>query len=210
MINQPANVQNAAPINRNVPNTVGASGGLRLPRWPLLSALFCIVMMGVGYVLWYTMPCTPVPLLGFLCKADTWPAIVSIMLIWLLFGIGWIGAWCFGAPIQEPRPQRGRVSTLLRSLSDFEALRPLILVIGYVSLFWSMLMLVSDRIQPVLFALALILGFVGIWTRLYSPPQPAAQQSAQGQRNQAIAGVDSPLYRFRSLPIIRRTWPNRP
>src|SRR6266446_682796 len=101
------NTQNASPI----PNQTGASGGLRLPRWPLLSALFCIAILGVGDIFWYTAPCTPIPVLTLLCQADRWPAPVSILLVWLLFGLGWIGAWCFGASIQEPRRERGFTSS---------------------------------------------------------------------------------------------------
>lgn len=206
--NQAANLQTTGAVNRNVPTTLGTSGGLALPRWPLLAALFCSLIIFMGYVFWYALSCGSPGNTKPFCAVYHLPTFFSLLLIGLLFFTSWLGIWCFGAAIQEPRAQRGVVSSFLRQLSDTNALRPLLLIIGGAAPFWILLLLVFGSIQAAPLALNAIFFFVATWTYFYHPRRPAVQQSAQAQLQQALARVDTPLYRLRSLPLLRWIWPN--
>lgn len=198
---------NDAATDRDVPTPVR---DLLRPRWPLLSALLCIAVVSVGSVLWYTLPCTTLPAVSLVCGADRWPGVVPGALLWLLFGAGWIAAWCFGPAIDGPGRRRGPLGALLRALSDFAPLRPLLLLFGAIGLLVVVVTVLANRVQPLPIALALLPAMVAGSALLYRPPEPGRAPSAERRLRDALAETDSPLFRLRSLPPLNYVWPNRP
>lgn len=218
-INAPV-VVNATLANQQVANAGNATGaampnpatrpatGLRSPRWPLLAAQFCLLLTCAGYGLLYTFPCASHPQF-ILCQVSSWHPAVQMGLLLVTFLLTWPVFWVFGASVAEPQIHRSYTSTFLRQLSDFVALRPLVLLSGGVALVVGALMVLFNHFYPVPCALALILIFVALWVRFYREPLPQVDPHAQvqAQQNQTPTRVNTWLFRLRSLPLIRGITP---
>jgi hypothetical protein len=185
----------------------------RLPRWPLVAALLSTVLVAAGIVVWFTMPC--VTILGSyrLCRTGDLarlPGVAQSGLVWLLFGLLWLLSWAFGAGIQELRRDGGGRRSLLRALSDVDALRPIVIGFGVVGVLLGVAGAALGRTQPVVMALGLLPGFVAAWVVLYRPPVEDVPLSPSRQLVEELIRRDSWLFRLRSLPLLRILWPNRP
>lgn len=174
---QPAN-QNAmlpnAPnqrVDRNVLNLylLRARGGW-YPRWWLLSALFCSVIIGAGMLLWSPVICPIGPHLtrAPICVLPTWPFPIQVALIWLLFGILGFAAFVLGVgPIEVPRLQRHRIAIIFMSISQFGPLRWLLFIQGGIALLLILIMWVFDHSPPVAFGILSIVVFLANSALLY-------------------------------------------
>jgi hypothetical protein len=199
-----------ARVDRDVRDAMRLSGGPLHPRWLLLATLGCVVLVAAGGVLWYTMPCLALPGMNGLCQADGVPGVVQAIVVGALFVLLWLLAWMFGEPIHEPRPRRGLAHSLLRSLSDFEALRPVVTLFGATGAALAGTMVALDRVQPLALSLAALVGLVAVWTYCYRPPREPARTSEQARLVAAQAELAGPINRLRQLPLVRYLWPNRP
>jgi hypothetical protein len=193
------------PADRQATDT---TGGPLHPRWALLSCLGCIALAAAASVLWNVAPCASALGLGALCRADRLPAVAQVLVVALAFAVGWMAAYSFGHGLQEPR-RRGEDEPLLRTLSDVEALRPVIRLFGLAGAAFAALALLRGQAQPLAVAVALLPGLVAVWGVFYRPPA-RGPQTAEEQLRAAQAGRTSWLFRLRTLPLIRYLWPNRP
>lgn len=182
------------------------------PRWWLLSALFCIFLATCGYFLWFYMPCSTGiaivdNILGWFCRWSilSWPGWLQIGAIWLIFGIGWLVALVFGyRPLESPGHRRGPTALFFRSLSNFAAIRGLLIFYGGVTFFVLLVVVLARRAQPIPFALQAIVIFVGACTLFYRRPQPTRpRQTAQANWLARINQADSPLGILRTLWFMR-------
>lgn len=180
------------------------------PRWPLLSALLCIATVGAGALLWYTLPCTTLPVLAGVCGAGRWPGVVPASLLVGLFALGWLAAWCLGGWIDGLGRRARAIPGLLRGLSQAGALQPLLRLFGAAGVAASAVVVLANRAQPLVLAVALLPAAVAVSTVAYRPPAAGRPPSAEADLYASLARVDSPLFRLRSLPLLRNYLPNRP
>jgi hypothetical protein len=87
-----------------------------------------------------------------------------VVLVALLFAVGWVVAYALGHGRAEPR---------LRTLRDVEALLPVTAMFGGFGAVLGVGSLLLGHAQPGVAAVALLPAVVAVWTFLYRPPQPA-------------------------------------
>lgn len=145
--------------------------GLLYSRWLILSALFDIVLSYAGYISWYSMPCPSdnLNLLNVFCEIHTWGFIEQCLLIWGIFLPGWLFSFLVGYRFIEnskgsQSSQKNGISRFLGSISNFEHFRWLLLMYGFIIFLSVIVTELLKRIQPVPFALAMIILFMFIWT----------------------------------------------
>jgi hypothetical protein len=153
--------QNQAP-DQYMPNPWRSRGGC-YPRWWVLATFFMACLTVVGILLWNPVLCPrqaghlPLPI----CAVATWPGLVQILLLWLLFAALGVLAFMLGVGLIEvPRRERNRVIDVVRAASEFGPLHPLLLIQGAIGLAWIVALWWLDRTPPVVFVLLSILVFV--------------------------------------------------
>ncbi len=118
----------------HIPNVVGSRSGW-YPRWWLLAALlFCIIMV-IGMLLWTPVICPDQQHQPLICSVTSLPYLLQVLLIWLIFFLCWFPLSIFGISLVEvPRRDYSLVGSALRSISQFSALHPMLLIQGGVAL----------------------------------------------------------------------------
>jgi len=164
----PPVAQNQA-IDTNVPDAGAAKRGW-FPRWWLLSALFCCVLVGFVAVL-LPVICSARASKAFLCQVNTWTDWQQGIIvggIWLLFLIGWVIAHVFGVgTIEVSREYRGSIANILRTISEFETTYVLLYIYGVLAFWAIVIMWYLNRFQSAAFALCSLIVFVGSSCFLY-------------------------------------------
>ena len=158
------------PIGHDARRAMAVPGELQHPCWALVSCLGCIVLTAVGGVLWNALPCIGVPGVNALCGAGGLPAVVQVVLVALLFAVGWVAAYTFGHGRREPR---------LLALREVEALLPVTAMFGGFGAVLGVGSLLLGHAPPGVAAVAMLPAVVAIWTFLYRPP---ARPASPGER----------------------------
>lgn len=141
------------------------------PRWWLLSALLCAVVIGLLRVL-QPVICAGRLAQSQLCGINTWTDWrqgLIVAAIWLMFLLGWLAAYVFGVGIIEISQKHRRTPAVrvIRALSEFRALHVLLLIYGIVALCVIIVTWFLNVFQPVGYALSCIVVFVGNSSFLY-------------------------------------------
>jgi hypothetical protein len=138
------------------------------PRWPLLSFLVCVPIVAAVATLSYAGGCAGLGAAGPVCRGDAVPGVAQAAAVWLLVLAGWPATFWLG---------RGGAEGALRSMSDPETLRPVMVALGVVGIVLGLVTVVAGRTQPVALALAplpVALAAYGAWYR--------ASGRAEGER----------------------------
>jgi hypothetical protein len=147
-------------VDRNVPSIVRSRGGW-YPRWWILSAFFCSLVIMFGSLTWYLSPCSTPGNFNFLCYFATWHPLWQVLFTWLIFLIFWAIALLLGiGAIEVPRRERSRFAVFFRSVSEFGPLHPLLLFYGFFALCGLIAMWYMGRTTPLAFATTSIVVFV--------------------------------------------------
>ncbi len=183
-------------------------GGLLHPRWPLLSALLTMLSGCVGYMLWHFVPCLS-GFLSFFCEASIWSFWVQIVLIDLVFLLGWVSVFVLGyVSLEAPRRPRSRLKEFFRSISDARLIGQLLAFYGVLILLGMVAIIVlwlwhHVRVQPVPLALAIVVLLTAAWTWVY---QFLCRRRLikEKELGPVINSMISRWYLLRCLPLIRR------
>jgi hypothetical protein len=173
--------------------------GMLHPRWPLLAAMIFMPLTLAGEGLKLYNHC----LIASLCSLDTLPGIAQVTLIWLAFLVMWFVVALVGYPLEDqPASQLGPVALLLRGISHYLAIGPLVAAYGAAALVMLTVSLLTGRIDPPALALGFILVFVA--GCLLAPRRPPRAQSEEARRAAQIGQATSLSFRLRSLPLVQR------
>jgi len=137
------------------------------PRWWLLSAFFCTLLIGILKLIEY-WTCTPPTAL--LCQIDSWTdwrQVIVVGIIWLIFLLGWLFAFNLGVRPIEIAKQQSPITRFFRAISQFGTISLLLLVYGIIALACIIVIWVFNRFNPTIFALASIIIFVANYNFLY-------------------------------------------
>jgi len=151
--------QNQAPY---MPNLWRSRGGC-YPRWWVLATFLMAILTVVVMLLWNPVICPRQAghLALPICAVATWPALLQILILWLLFAALWVLTYMLGLGLIEvPRRERNPVVDVVRAASEFGPLHPLLLIQGVIGLGWIIALWWLDRTPPVTFVLLSILVFV--------------------------------------------------
>lgn len=153
--------QNQAP-DQYMPSLWRSRGGY-YPRWWVL-ATFCMACLSVVVMLlWNPVFCPQQAghLALPICAVASWPTLLQILILWLLFVALWILTYMLGVGLIEvPRPERNPVINVVRAASEFGPLHPILLIQGAIGLLWIIALWWLDRTPPLTFVLLSILVFV--------------------------------------------------
>ena len=159
--------QNPLPPVQNtlVPNQATDQDKIRqysgwYPRWWLLSAIFCALLIGTLKLVEYW---TCAPPTALLCQIDSWTdwrQEVVIGIIWLIFLLGWRLAFILGVKPIEIAKQRSPIAGFFREISQFEAIYFLLLTYGIIAFICIIAICISNHFNPTIFAFASIVVFV--------------------------------------------------
>ncbi|HTK12124.1 MAG TPA: hypothetical protein VL485_33440 [Ktedonobacteraceae bacterium] len=211
MVNQ----QNAAlqnpPLVANQQNNAGALPIIApnrrgwYPRWWLLAALTCSIVVIVLALLW-----TPV-----ICKGLSQPGIcqfpdlfypLQVAIIWLFFLALWWPFMAFGIPLVEiPAGSENVIGEAARRMTEFGALRPMILIQGLIAFIIINVMWWLDKSPPIAFALLGMIVFLAHCSETY-------HTRAENRRNYLIGYGVIALFLFVMQATLKRGFfaANRP
>lgn len=173
---EPANQANQA-IDRDVP-TIGRGRLGWYPRWWILAAFLCSIIIVIGLLVWQPLLCPDqgngtAPAL--ICHITSWVSPVHVALIWLLLLACWFVAALGFNLVEVPRAERSTVGEILRSLSEFGPLHTMLLIQGGVALVIINIMWWLDNSPPIAFTFLSIVVFLANCS-LFQRMAPAARR----------------------------------
>lgn len=149
------------------------------PRWWLLSALFCSILIGL-IALMVSSTCASRSS-AVLCQMAQWTDVrqeIPVGVAWLVFLIGWIIAHIFGVIyIEVDRQIRSPIAQLLRTISEFETTYTLLYIYAGIAFWLIVLMWYFNRLQTAAFIICSLVVFVGGSCFLYTRRSPADQRT---------------------------------
>lgn len=176
------------------------------PRWWILSALFINATAVVCYLCWWYIPChaqdpNSFDIVGYVCDSvghTSLPPWLQIGAIWLLFLLGWLVAYLFGMrPLERLDQRRGLVARFLRNISNFHGLRLVLVIYGGLTSLFILFLMLGRHLQPVPFALGVIIVFVGVCAFFYNPTPRRSSRERIGGTQQTwedyVRQADSPV-----------------
>ncbi len=155
------------PINADVPDVVRTRRGW-YPRWWLLSAYLCTLIVVVGALLWAFAPCNMHGSFNSLCEGHAWQPWQIVASIWAVFLVSYFLFLIFGmGPIEMPayapdeqKQQSDDFIRFLKAISEFGPMSTMLILYGFVVLIGIFLMWFLNGLQPAIYALATIYVFV--------------------------------------------------
>ena len=149
------------------------------PRWWLLSALFCSVLIGLIALLLTSTCATRSSAL--LCQMAQWTDVrqeIPVVVAWVVFLIGWIIAHIYGVIyIEVDRQTRSPIAQLLRTISEFETTYALLYIYAGIAFWLIVLMWYFNRLQTAAFIICSLVVFVGGSCFLHFRRSPADQRT---------------------------------
>jgi len=145
------------------------------PRWWLLSAIFCTLLIGTLRLIKY-LTCTSTQSTALLCQIDSWTnwtnwtdwrQEIVVGIIWLIFLLGWLFAFKLGVGPIEIAKQRSPITKFFRAISQFETIYLLLLVYGIIALACILIICGFGKFNPIVFSLASIVVFIANCSFLY-------------------------------------------
>ena len=132
------------------------------PRWWLLSALYCAVLIGLIRLLQSFM-CVNQATASPFCQLDSWTDWrqgMVVALVWLIFLLGWLLTYVFGVKPIEFKQSRAPLPSFLKAISQFRAVYILLLIYAVVALCAIIVMWLLRAFHPLTFALYSVIIFV--------------------------------------------------
>ncbi|HEY1351781.1 MAG TPA: hypothetical protein VGF67_19340 [Ktedonobacteraceae bacterium] len=201
--------QHAPQQHSALPDPVRAANGILYPRWPLLAALLLNAGCFIGYLLRRFAPCPGglLSLNGRICQIDTIPGVAQFLGLWLIFLLLWLCCFISGyAALEGTIPTHAVVRRYLRAATTFDPIRWLLAFCAGCIFIATLTLLWRSQWLPVPLALNTIAMFVTCWIFIRRNRQQRRRLSPDAQYQRNLANTASPLYIFRSLPLIRGIW----
>lgn len=168
----------AGPARTAITSTVpdhGARWRGWYPRWWLLSAVCCSLLIGMIAV---TLPyfcsgnAASVPIFCALTSWTGWQQSFIVDSIWLLFALGWLLWYVYGTVhIEVDRQSRSFVAHVLRAISEFETTYRLLYITAGLAFVIILFMWYFSRFQLGAFAICSLLIFVAQCCFIYRIPR---------------------------------------
>jgi len=174
----PPAVTATQPLNQNVPQNIARKRGW-YPRWWILSAVFCAILVSAIWLL-QRYVCDIRHSNALICHVDSWnqwwQQELVVLTLWVLFALGWLGAYCFGVgTVEVNEDKRGVLANIVKKLSDHGPIRNLLFLYGLALLFALVILwFLKYPMQPVGFAFVCIIIFIANCCFLYGQ-EPASQ-----------------------------------
>lgn len=132
------------------------------PRWWLLSAMFCGLLLGL-LLLSQVIVCKGGQTAALLCQVGNWTdwrAGGSVVLVWVIFLLGWLVTYInFVKPI-EFKDSHALLPRFLRTVSQFRAVYSPLLIYAGMALCGIGFMQILKSVHPLAFAFCTIVVFV--------------------------------------------------
>ena len=130
------------------------------PRWWLLSAFCCSIIVALGAVLWRPVMCRDETAL--LCGIVDRASFIMIIPIWLLFLGLWYGIFAFSiGPVEFTQRGSSNFGSFVRTASQFRSRRVFIVLQGLLAFVLVNVLWWLNRTTPLAFAMLTIVAFVG-------------------------------------------------
>ncbi len=132
------------------------------PRWWLLSAMLCAVLVG-GILLLQSLGCKGRFANSFPCQFGNWPdwrQEATVVIVWAVFLLGWLILYVSCVTPIEFKHSRAAWPRLLGSLSHFRAVYSLLYIYAGLAFCAIILMWIVKAIRPLPFAICTIIVFV--------------------------------------------------
>lgn len=146
--------------NANAPLNVTAPYTGWYPRWWLLAAFCCSIIISLGQLLWQPVICSndTLPLCSFVDRFSY----LMILPMWLLFLAFWYGIFVVSVGhVEFPRRGRNTYGNFVRNISQFHSLSTLIIIQGFIAFVLLNVLWWINRTTPLAFAMLTIVAFVG-------------------------------------------------
>jgi len=170
----------------------------------LLAAISVIpfTVIGYGLLVYFSQHTCR---LGILCQMDTWPGWIQVLLIVLGFGFLWVIllAWGVAYGVEGDTTGQGRIAAWLRALSQFAAVRWLLVGGGVVALALLGWDAINLRLDVPGAAFGVITLIVAACTLFYRPPRDRANLTPQQLYEEGLRGTRSFWYVLRTIPPMR-------
>ncbi|MHB8596820.1 MAG: hypothetical protein ACYDER_08415 [Ktedonobacteraceae bacterium] len=140
------------------------------PRWWLLSAIFCSILIAL-FTIFQPFICSAKASLAPLCQINSWSdwrEYLVVAVIWLVFLTGWLVGLVFGfRAIEVTKPYRSGISSVLRAMSEFKTIYGLIYILGTLAFFAIVVRWYLNWYQSIVFAYCSIVVFVAVSCFMY-------------------------------------------
>ena len=140
------------------------------PRWWLLSAIFCGIIIGL-FTVFQPAICTARPSFGWVCQINTWNdwrEFLVVAVIWAIFLVGWLLGFMFGvSTIEVTQPHRPFIAVALRAMSEFKTIYEPLYIMGTLAFFAIVVCWYRNWYQSTVFGYCSIVVFVAVSCFMY-------------------------------------------